>query len=62
MAEKLIVPLADAAEMLGGISRGTVYNLIDAGQLERVSIGSRAFVTRASVLALAESGTKAASA
>ncbi len=57
MAEKLIVPMAETCEMLGGISRAHVYVLIENGQLERVNIGRRAFITRASILALATSGT-----
>nr|WP_262927964.1 helix-turn-helix domain-containing protein [Gordonia jinghuaiqii] len=51
--------MAEAAEMLGGISRAHVYQLIDSGVLERVNIGRRAFVTRESIHALAMSGTKA---
>lgn len=57
VAEKLIHPIAEACEMLGGISRALAYQLIDSGQLERVNIGRRAFITRASIEALAAAGT-----
>lgn len=32
-----------------GLSRGTIYRLIDAGHLQRVCIGTRAFVTSDSI-------------
>ncbi|WP_258307181.1 helix-turn-helix domain-containing protein [Gordonia paraffinivorans] len=62
MADKLIVPIPEACEMLGGISRALAYQLIDAGALERVNIGRRAFITRASIEALASSGAPSSAA
>lgn len=41
------IPLAQAR--LGGISRQKVYDLIDQQLLERVHLGRRAFITRASI-------------
>lgn len=34
---------------IGGISRRQVYKLIDAGELQRVKIGARAFLVRESI-------------
>ena len=34
---------------IGGISRRQVYKLIDAGELQRVKIGARAFLVRKSI-------------
>lgn len=34
---------------IGGISRRQVYKLIDAGELQRVKIGTRAFLVRNSI-------------
>lgn len=44
---------------LGGISRPTVYSLINRGELTHVHIGRRAFVTAASVNAYIERLTAA---
>lgn len=40
--------IPDAGRYLGGISRATVYKLIDAGEITRVKIGERAVILRAS--------------
>lgn len=48
-------PIPDAQEYLGGISRTALYGLIDRGLITRVSIGRRAFITRASMDAYVES-------
>ncbi len=42
----------EAQRALGGVSRQTVYNLIARGDLQRVNLGRRAFVTGASLEAL----------
>lgn len=45
-----LVPISDAgARFLGGLSRSTIYGLVDAGELDRVTVGRRAFVTGASI-------------
>ena len=36
-------------EMLGEISRQTVYNLVERGDLRRVNLGRRAFITGESI-------------
>ena len=35
-----------------GVSRQTIYNLIAEGKLQRVNLGRRAFITRASMSTL----------
>ncbi len=42
----------DAGRRLGGIGRTTVYELIAAGKLEAVKLGSRTLITAASIEAL----------
>lgn len=52
---QLLVPLADAgSKWLGGVGITTVYGLVAAGDLVKVSIGRRAFVTRRSIEAYVE--------
>jgi len=41
----LLVSVDDAAATLGGISRPKVYELINKGEIERVRIGRRSFLT-----------------
>lgn len=40
----LLVTINDACVALGGITRPTIYGLINRGELERVKIGSRSFI------------------
>lgn len=49
-----LLSLPEVSAALGGISRSTVYNLIRTGQLTRVNIGSRAFITSDSLTAYLE--------
>jgi len=35
--------------LLGDVSRQTIYNLIATGRLDRVNLGRRAFITGASI-------------
>lgn len=44
-----LVPMSEVGNQLGGLSRSTVYQLIDSGRLRRVTIGRRAFVTGRSI-------------
>ncbi|AZZ82570.1 DNA-binding protein [Gordonia alkanivorans] len=44
-----LVPIADAQSALGGISRSTLYKLIADGEVTRVNIGRRSFVTGDSI-------------
>jgi len=52
--EALLVPVGQVSGLLGGLSRSSVYNLLDNGELERVKLGTRCFVTRSSIEALIE--------
>jgi excisionase family DNA binding protein len=47
--QPLLVPIPDAAARLGGLSRTTIYALVHQGQLVRVSVGRRSFITSASL-------------
>jgi predicted DNA-binding transcriptional regulator AlpA len=51
--EKLppLVAMPEVPSYLGKISRSNVYKLVDAGELTRVHIGSRAFITGESITA-----------
>lgn len=40
-----LVPIPDSCGVLGGIGRTKLYELINNGQLTRVRIGARAFIT-----------------
>lgn len=44
-APPLLNPVSAVAERLGGISRCNVYNLLRAGDLRAVKVGTRVFVT-----------------
>jgi predicted DNA-binding transcriptional regulator AlpA len=46
---RLLLTIPDACNALGGISRPTLYGLINRRQLDRVRIGSRAFITVESI-------------
>jgi excisionase family DNA binding protein len=49
----------EAGHDLGGLSRRQVYRLIDQGELCRVKIGSRLFITRDSIEGYVERLTRA---
>ena len=46
---QLLVPIPETGAMLGGLSRVTVYDLVNKGHLVKVNIGRRGFITRASI-------------
>lgn len=46
-----LVAVSEVPGFIGNISRSTVYELIDAGELRRTHIGSRAFVSGESIAA-----------
>jgi hypothetical protein len=50
----LLMPYPEARKALGGIGNTKLWELIEARQLERVRIGTRAFVTAESVAAYVE--------
>ena len=47
--DRLIYPGTEARHLLGGIGTTTFHALINAGHLERVHIGRRAFITAESL-------------
>lgn len=44
MTDRAAYPLKEAAELLGGISRGTFYNLEARGELRMIRVGKRVLV------------------
>ncbi len=55
--EKLF-SVADAARMLGGVSRFTIYAWMSRGLLERTRVGGRVMVRESSLLKLLEQGNQ----
>jgi predicted DNA-binding transcriptional regulator AlpA len=47
--QRLLVPINDSCEKLGGISRPTLYGLVNTGELDLVKIGTRSFITAESL-------------
>ena len=54
----MLIPISLAAS-LGGVSRSRVYQLCDAGSLERVEFGKNCFVTESSFMTWVQSERKA---
>jgi len=46
---RALYPVPEARAILGGIGHTTIYELMKTGELERVNIGRRAFVTAKSL-------------
>lgn len=61
-ADRLLIPYDDTRERLGGIGRTTLYELIERGELTRVNIGRRGFITAKSLAAYVDRLSEAASA
>ena len=56
MAEnRMLVSIPNTCAELGGVSRTTVYDLVNRGLLTKVNIGSRSFVTGDSLALYVES-------
>lgn len=49
MAIPPLVSIPNAGVILGGLSRAKVYTMIDAGELRRINLGSRAFIDGQSI-------------
>jgi hypothetical protein len=47
--DRLLVPIPDTCAQLGGVSRTTVYELVNAGLLVKVNINRRSFITAESL-------------
>lgn len=50
-APRLLVPIPECCQALGGIGATTLYDLIKRGELDKVNIGRRGFVTAKSLAA-----------
>lgn len=46
---RLLIPIPESQQSLGGVGRTTIWKLIKAGELERVCIGRRSFITAESL-------------
>jgi excisionase family DNA binding protein len=59
---QLLIPIPDTCSKLGGVSRTTVYELVNQGELVKVNIGRRGFITAESLAAYVDRLAEAASA
>jgi predicted DNA-binding transcriptional regulator AlpA len=57
MKNRSLYSIAEAREMLGGISRNTIYGLLHTGDLPSVVIGCRRFVSGSAIAELIERST-----
>lgn len=59
---QLLVPIPDTCSKLGGVSRTTIYDLVNRGELVKVNIGRRGFITGESLAAYVDRLSEAATA
>ena len=52
--QKILHSIPATGELLGGSGRNTVYELVNADELELVKLGRRSFITDESIRALVE--------
>jgi hypothetical protein len=57
---RLLVPITSTCDVLGGVSRTTVYALVNEGELVKVNIGRRGFITAESLVAYVDRLSEAA--
>ncbi|MDR3411078.1 MAG: helix-turn-helix domain-containing protein [Formivibrio sp.] len=55
-ALETLYSVTDAARMLGGVSKFTIYSWMSRGLLERTRVGGRVMVRESSLLKLLEQG------
>lgn len=60
--DQLLIPVPAACASLGGVSRTTVYALVNQGELVKVNIGRRGFITAESLAAYVDRLAEAATA
>lgn len=60
--ERLLIPYHEALALLGGIGRTKFHEVIDNGEIVRVKIGRRGFITAKSLAAYVERLSEAATA
>ena len=58
--ERLIVPMPEAQRLLGGLGLTKTYDLVNRGDLVKVNIGSRGFITMKSIEAYVDRLSEAA--
>ena len=58
--QRLLVPIPSACSALGDVSRTTVYDLVNQGELVKVNIGRRGFITTKSIAAYVDRLSQAA--
>jgi hypothetical protein len=47
--DRLLVPFPEARQLLGGLGNTKTYELVNEGELVKVNIGRRGFITRKSI-------------
>ena len=57
MKDRALYSITEAREMLGGISRNSIYALLNSGELASVVIGCRRFVSPAAISELISKAT-----
>ena len=58
--QQLLTPVDSARTVLGGVGRTKVYELVNAGEIVKVCIGRRSFITTESLAAYVDRLTQAA--
>ena len=59
---QMLIPIPGTCSALGGVSRTTVYDLVNRRELVKVNIGRRGFITAESLAAYVDRLSEAASA
>jgi excisionase family DNA binding protein len=57
MSHRELYPIEEARELLGGISRNTIYCIIRSGDLRSVVIGRRRFIPATAIASFINSST-----
>jgi hypothetical protein len=57
MKNRALYSIIEARELLGGISRNTIYALLNSGELASVVIGCRRFISPAAISELISKST-----
>ena len=58
MLEQKLYPINEARQLLGGISRNTIYRMLGRGELASVVLGSRRFVAASEIEKLIATSTR----
>jgi len=59
-AERDAYSVEEARQKLGGIARQTIYNLIQAGELDSITIGTRRLIPATAIAKFIERNTRPA--